>query len=244
MALDLPAYTRGLLHTLNDQGVRARALGGIAVSLRCPSAQRPPLARDYHDMDLITERDSAEALSGALITAGFEPAERFNALHGHSRMMFSQSGEVHLDVLVDEFVMCHKLSFKGRLEIHQETVGLADLLLTKLQIAKINHKDVLDVAALLLDHPVGGDSEIEARRIVDVLCNDWGWWRTVTANLAVVEELLPALGLPPADGETVQAHLTQISSAIAGGKRTLRWKARAKIGERVDWRFEPEEVAI
>jgi hypothetical protein len=243
MAFDLVTYTRELLRTLNDQGVRARALGGVAVALRCPSALQPPLARDYHDMDLLTERAGAQALSEALVAAGFEPAERFNALHGHSRMMFSRPGEVHMDVLVDEFVMCHRLSFKGRLDIDRETVGLADLLLTKLQIAKINHKDVLDVAALLLDHPLGGAAEIETSRIVEVLSGDWGWWRTVTANLEVVDQLLPSLGLPPDRAWTIQARLADLGSSIAGGKRTLRWKARAKIGERMDWRFEPEEVA-
>jgi hypothetical protein len=243
MAFDLVTYTRELLRTLNDQGVHARALGGVAVALRCPSALQPPLARDYHDMDLLTERGGAQALSEALVAAGFEPTERFNALHGHSRMMFSRSGEVHMDVLVDEFVMCHKLSFKGRLDIDQETVGLADLLLTKLQIAKINHKDVLDVAALLLDHPLGGAAEIETQRIVKLLSDDWGWWRTVTANLEVVDQLLPSLGLSPAQAQTIQARLKELGSSIADCKRTLRWKARAKIGERMDWRFEPEEVA-
>jgi hypothetical protein len=243
MAFEIVAYTRELLGSLNQQGVRARALGGVAVALRCPSASHPPLARDYHDMDLLTERAGAQALSEALSAAGFEPAERFNALHGHSRMMFSKPGEAHMDVLVDEFVMCHKLSFRGRLDLHDQTVGLADLLLTKLQIAKINHKDVLDVAALLLDNQLGAEPAIDQARIVEVLSNDWGWWRTVTANLKVVEELLPSLGLAADQTQTTQQRLQQLSTAIGEGKRTLRWKARAKIGERVDWRFEPEEVA-
>ena len=238
------AQTRWLLRHVHEQGVLARTLGGIAVALRCPSALEPPLAREYHDLDLATARDNGHRLADVLTAAGFEPAERFNALHGHSRMMFSGPDDLHMDVIVDEFVMCHKLSLRHRLTVHPETIGLADLLLTKLQIAKINHKDVVDVTAILVDHPVTDDEAgINVGYIVDLLSNDWGWWRTVTANLDIVEELLPSLGLGERQARDADVRLQDLKSAVAEGRRSLRWKARARIGERVAWRFDPEEVA-
>jgi hypothetical protein len=233
-----------LLERLEREGVVARALGGIAVALRCPSASRPPLARDYHDLDLATDHDHGHRLAEALAAAGYAPAERFNALHGHSRMMFSGPNDLHVDVLVDKFVMCHELSFRGRLDVHHETIGLGDLLLTKLQIAQINHKDVVDVATILVDHALTQDeSGVNVRFIVELLSNDWGWWRTVTANLEIASELLSSLGLAREQADVVDARLHELQSRIATGKRSLRWKARARIGERVAWRFDPEEVA-
>jgi hypothetical protein len=244
MNTEMVEGTRALLRQVDEEGVLARALGGIAVALRCPSALDPPLVREYHDLDLATDRDNAHRLAEVLAAAGYEPAERFNALHGHSRMMFSGPDDVHMDVIVDEFVMCHKLSLRRRLQVHHETIGLADLLLTKLQIAKINHKDVVDVTAILLDHALTGDeSGINAPYIVDLLSNDWGWWRTVTANLDIVGELLPSLGLEVPSARIAATSLDELKSAIGKGRRSLRWKARARIGERVAWRFDPEEVA-
>ena len=35
------------------------------------------------------------------------------------------------------------------------TIPVTELLLSKLQIVKINEKDVVDVVLLLLDHPIG-----------------------------------------------------------------------------------------
>lgn len=244
MAFELVPYTRELLAELEAQGVPARALGGVGVALRCASAGRAPLAREYHDMDLATRRDAAHRLSDALQRAGFQPAERFNALHGHSRMMFALPDQCHLDVLVDEFVMCHQLDLGARLELNRETIPLADLLLTKLQIAQINHKDVVDTVALLLDHRLTDDDDgINVGFIVGILSNDWGWWRTVTENLRVVDELLGDLGLDRRDEEAVRERLRQLGAAVDDGRRSLRWKARARLGERVSWRLEPEEVA-
>jgi len=244
MSAAVVEQARELLDRLDRERTLARALGGVAVALRCPSASRPPLARDYHDLDLATNRDHGHRLAEALAAAGYAPAERFNALHGHSRMMFSGPNDLHVDVLVDKFVMCHELSFRGRLDVHRETLGLADLLLTKLQIAQINHKDVVDVAAILSDHALTQDeSGINAGYVVELLSNDWGWWRTVTANLEITRELLPTLDLPRAQAADVDGRLHELKSVVAEGKRSLRWKARARVGERMAWRFDPEEAA-
>jgi hypothetical protein len=205
---------------------------------------RPPLIRQYHDLDLATDRANSHRLSDVVIAEGFAPAERFNALHGHSRMMFTGPQGAHVDLLVDEFVMCHKLSFRGRLQVHRDTLGIADLLLTKLQIARINHKDVVDVAAVLVDHEITDDeSGINAEYVVQLLSDDWGWWRTVTENLDIVAELLPTLGLEGKHAAAAGLRLERLQSRISSGKRSFRWKARARVGERMAWRFDPEEVA-
>lgn len=244
MTFDVIAYTHDLIERLNAQGALARAFGGVGIGLRCASALRPPLARDYHDIDLATDRRHAHHLTAALLEEGFQPAERFNAMHGHSRMMFSLSDRAHMDVIVDDFVMCHKLPLRDRLHLHTETVSLADLLLTKLQIAQINHKDVLDIAALLIDHPLSVDeSGINITYIADLLSNDWGWWRTVTANLDLLMRQVASLGLGVDEAETTRQRLRELTAGIGSGKRSLRWKARARLGDRVAWHFEPEEVA-
>ena len=53
--------------------------------------------------------------------------------------------------------MCHRIEFGDRLGKSRPTLPVADLLLSKLQIVKINRKDVLDALILLAEHPLGQD---------------------------------------------------------------------------------------
>ena len=62
-----------------------------------------------------------------------------------------------VDVLVDTLEMCHRLEFGDRLRMSRPTLPLAELLLSKLQVVKINKKDVLDALILLAEHPLADD---------------------------------------------------------------------------------------
>jgi hypothetical protein len=217
-------------------------LGGVGVALRCPSAQSGgPLARVYSDIDLATTRRASLALATTLHELGYLGEERFNALHGHSRMMFTGRSGAHVDVFVDRFAMCHQLELTSRLAVHESTLSLADLLLTKLQVAELNEKDVTDGAALLLDHPLSEDeSGINVAYVKAVLCRDWGWWRTVSDNL---RELPGHLGerLAAASVSRVVERVSQLLAAVDDAPKSLRWKTRAKLGDRIPWRDLPEE---
>ena len=67
-----------------------------------------------------------------------------NAAHGRRRLVYYAPEGHHLDVFVDGFYMCHELQFARRLELDAVTLPLADLLLTKAQVARLNSKDVTD----------------------------------------------------------------------------------------------------
>jgi hypothetical protein len=178
-----------------------------------------------------------------LTASGFEPNQRFNALHGRSRLIFTDAVGLHLDVIVGEFSMCHRLDLGKRLAISKQTLSLADLLLTKLQIAALNAKDVCDVAALLIDHPLADDERaINQAYIAQVLAQDWGWWRTVTANLDLFERHAGAIGLEAAARSLIAERVQALRARIAGAPKTMRWKSRALLGERVPWRNDPEEI--
>lgn len=234
---------RDLIAELGSRGLTVRALGGVAIALRCPAAADPALARRYEDVDLITDSASGRGIGAALAELGYTAYERFNALHGHARMMFTGRDGAHVDVLIDAFVMCHRLDLRQRLTIDQETLSLSDLLLTKLQIARLNRKDVVDIATLLLDHSLTeDDTGINHDYIASLLGGDWGWWRTATDNLAMVGEMVGDLGLPGESATRIDERVRALVDRIASEKKSLRWKTRARLGERVAWRLEPEEV--
>jgi hypothetical protein len=226
------------------QGVPMRMMGGLAIWLRSPSVRKAPFAREYADIDFAASSKGRAAVKAFIEGQGYVPEKLFNAIHGAQRLNYAEPhGRWTMDILIDELAMSHKLDLRGRLGGPEPTIPLADLALTKLQIWEINRKDLADVMCLLADSPLGrdGDGAIGLERIGTILGSDWGFYHTVERNLGKVAELAleePVVGAPFAVADQVE----RICAAMAAAPKTLGWKARARIGERVQWYELPEEV--
>jgi hypothetical protein len=115
----------------------------------------------------------------------------------------------------------------------------------KMQIVRINEKDVIDTIMLLLEHPLG-DHDKETINIgwVARLCAaDWGLWRTMTMNLDKVQKL--AMGyaqLSDAHKQFVVAQVTAALRRIEAEPKPMAWRLRARVGDRVKWYKDVEEV--
>jgi hypothetical protein len=230
-----------VLDAAREAQVALRATGGLAVWLRCPSAREAPLARDYKDLDLVAPAGVARAVTGLLDSLGYVADEEFNQLHGHQRLYFwDAANDRQLDVFIDRITMSHDLDLAKRVDLDEDTITLADLLLTKLQVFEINEKDLKDAAALLADHSLDG-GEIEANRITSLLGSDWGWWRTATQNLDKVAAY--AASLDRFEGAaTVTNRVEELKRRIDQAPKSMRWRARARVGERMRWYELPEEI--
>lgn len=231
-----------------DLGLSLRLLGGVAVWVRCPSANLPALARTYGDVDVIILSAGRNKVTSYLERMGYVPDKLFNAIHGAQRLNFVDPARARpLDVLINRFVMCHTIDFRDRLTVDSLTIPVADLLLTKLQVVELNEKDVKDLVVLLHDHPLGGgvtgDREaIDTSRLASVLGSDWGFEHTVRLNLAKLPELMAGRTLPDGMAATVTERIDGIVSVLDRGRKSLGWKARAAVGERVRWYELPEDV--
>jgi hypothetical protein len=234
--LRLLDQARVLIEGANRVGLALRALGGIGIAFQCPAAMRPPLARRWKDLDLVTvsghRRQVAEYLESADLTANRE----FNALHGRHRLNFvHEEHGYEVDVFVDRLVMCHTLDLADRLGPDELTLDPADLLLSKLQVVETNDRDFLDILALLVDH------DVDEQRVVELLAKDWGWYRTATDVLdrsGAYAERLP--GLP--ERELTLERLRSLREAIEAAPKSRGWRMRARIGDRMRWYELPEEV--
>jgi hypothetical protein len=242
---DVRAEGRRLVTAAASHEIPARLLGGVAVWVRCPSAATPPLRRDYGDVDIISLSKVSRELIRFLESMGYQPDKLFNALHGKQRLNFADPNSGRpLDVLLDQFSMCHSLDLRDRISLDSDTIPLADLLLTKLQVVQINEKDLLDITALLADHPVGGpdDDSIDLGRLTSVLGRDWGFEHTVRMNLGRVRASLADRGLTQSLTSTVGDRITGIAAALDQGGKSISWQLRARVGERVRWYELPEDV--
>jgi hypothetical protein len=243
---DAMAEAMDLISAAGEQGITVRLLGGMAVRVLCPDFPPRPSA-GLQDIDLASVTSSRKALQNFLIAQGHQPDKNFNALYGHKQMYFvsALSGRP-IDVLIDKLCMCHELEFSGRITRMPYTLDPVDVLLSKLQIVKLNEKDVRDIVYLLSGYPVrdgtaAGTISLELFR--PVVADDWGWWRTVTMNLDKVSGLVtdkPEL-VPPGATYDPAAQAATLLAAANDVPKSRRWKLRARIGERVRWYQDPEE---
>jgi hypothetical protein len=226
-------------------GLQLRLMGGVAVYLTSPTARREPYARAYGDFDLAVAKKDARRAAAFLEAAGYVPEKMFNALHGAQRLNFGHpEGKWPIDVVVDEVRMSHLIDLRGRLGGAGLTLALADLLLTKLQIWETNAKDLGDVVCLLADHDVTDREDpatIDRRRVLGACGADWGLCHTVERNLRAAAD--EAARRPPSGSpHDPRRQVEDLLAAIDAAPKSLGWKARARVGERVRWYETPEEV--
>ena len=236
---DHVAEAEGLIEAARRKGTVLRALGGVAVHLRCPSAQRPPLARTPKDLDFASTSKDRQALIALFREAGYQPDDEFNALHGKTRLFFwDADNSRQADVFLDRVSMCHSLELADRLDEHPLTLSVSDLLLLKLQVFETNDRDYKDALSLLLDH---ADGEMDTRYIAGLLAADWGWWRTATMVLERLDRY--ARELEDFDRKNdVHYRIRDLLGAIEAEPKSRRWKMRSRIGERARWYELPEET--
>lgn len=243
---DIIAEAHRLLAAGRRDQITIRLLGGVAIALLAQATAPVPLRRAYGDIDLVVKREDASRLRPLLEQLGYVANRRFNSLHGARRLLYyDEANGRQLDVFVGTFKMCHELDLNDRLQLADETLAPADLLLTKLQIVEINRKDLSDAAALLYQCPVTERQQpgtIDLARLSDVASKDWGWYTTLTDNLASIPPVV-AQTLDDADAALVLQRVETIRTALEQAPKSLGWKVRAGIGRRMPWYELPEEVA-
>ncbi len=226
----------------SDAGVRMRLLGGIAVYHLTSSSREPPLKRRYHDFDIVVPHKAGAATGRVFGTLGYKPDSHFNALHGAHRMIFRSSRGFVVDVLVGTFQMCHRLELGHDLPDAGLTIDPSDLLLTKLQIVEIEEKDLQDSAALLCDLAVSDQRpSISRERFIRPLAGDWGFFHTVERNLPRVAEY-GRTHLDRSRAEAVAQSATALEQAMGEAPKSVKWRMRARVGEKVTWYELPEEA--
>ena len=223
-------------------GLRLKLMGGAGIHLHSASAHKPPLKRKYGDLDYAMSKRDRQAALAFFPALGYEANERFNLMQGDRRLYFYDVAHSRqVDVFIDAIKMSHQIDLRDRLGHDGPCASPSDLLLSKLQIYEVNRKDMVDVIALLIDHPIASndDEAIDAAYIARLASDDWGFYRTLQVN---IEKLGATLDELDVDRELVRSRLTEIWKAIEARPKPLKWKLRAQVGDRVQWYELPEEV--
>ena len=241
---DIHEETKRILSSAEERKITLRLVGGMAIRFHCHSAEKPPLTRRYVDVDLVGHAKQSKLIKKLFVDLGYTPRDRFNAMHGDTRMIFNDlEHERRVDIFLDVFKMCHVFNFKDRLEIEPHTLSLADLVATKLQVVQMTEREYKDLMCLLLDHAVGTKDEpevINGAHLARMTSNDWGIYMTFKQTINNLLGALDAYGLASEQQNVVKERAQQILTMIEEAPRSMGWKMRARVGEKVLWYELPE----
>jgi hypothetical protein len=236
---------RGLVTAAAADGVAVRLLGGVAIWIRASAEARAALGRSYPDIDLVAHKKQSRPLRAVLEKQGLAPERVFNATHGARRLLYHappsgpdapEGADWHVDVFLDTFEMSHTLDLGARLDTEPETLPAAELLLTKLQIAEVNRKDLSDAAMLLWDHEPAdhdGPGQLNTARMAKVCGEDWGLYTTAAGNLAACADLLTELLPAKQDRDRIAGRIGAVTAALESAPKTVGWRMRARGGRPV-----------
>ncbi len=241
---DIVAEARRIIAAAHEREVPARLIGGLAVRLHVPDGQTPLLARVYKDIDLAAARGSGKQVGQMLQHLGYVPDPAFNTANGHCRLLFFDLPHARqLDVFVGSFAMCHEIPLGDRITSSPVGIPLAELLMTKMQVFELNEKDRTDIFTILYHHDLGDDDgRINVRQVAGMCAADWGLWRTTKLNVERVRDGLETAPLGAEQKAVIASRLDHLWARIESEPKSRKWKLRNRIGDKVRWYEEPEEV--
>ncbi len=255
--------TLKILSEARKNNIVLRVIGALAVKLHSPGyedlyAKLKRLGENnstFTDIDFVAYSKQRKELVKLFNRMGYTPDMYITAFFGHRRLLYYHPQKhYHIDIFLDKLEFCHDIFFgnepgKGRLEIEESTISLADLVLEKVQIHEINEKDIKDLIILFHAHNLAETDKPEAiniKYIAKILAEDWGFWFDATENLKKVlifakryheEGLITATVF-----EDISYKIGQLLTVINQEPKTKAWEKRAKIGTKKKWYRDVEEL--
>ncbi len=242
-----------IVELCKKEGVILRVMGACAIRIHCPNSCDiiDDLKRPISDLDFITYSRFEDKVDDLFNKFGYQSGVT-STLYAH---MYGQSRRIYLDprtqkkvdLFFDKLNMCHTVDFKNRLEVDFPTLSPSDILLQKMQIVKINRKDVVDTLVLISEHNVDEEEKdtINSKYISQVLAKDWGFYYTATTNLKKLKHLLPQYSAFNDDSKAlIDQRINKLLDAIEKRPKSLGWKIRARIGTKRKWYRDVDEISM
>lgn len=226
-----------IVDAASENDITLRIMGGVGTRLHCEIIEF--CRRDYSDIDMVGLSDQKQKIATLFEDLGYKPDKRFNALHGYKRLKFEDyTNDRHIDIFLDRFDMDHDWDLSSRLQLEEYTLPVSDLLLMKLQICKINEKDIQDILTMLKDAKIG---EKEASHTINITyiakkCSqDWGLYESVLENLNKIHVMMDNYDLTGKEEILIKKRLENLTDSLITHKKTAKWRLRAAVGKNVQW---------
>lgn len=232
-----------IIAAAGEADIGLRVVGGFGVRLHCAAAAETleRIGRVAKDIDFVVPKEGRKALRRLLEDRGYlVDRDLLVAMEGRRYSFSHPTTEIELDVFVERLEFNHTIEVRSRLDRHPVTISLEDLLMQKLQIVQLTGNDLVDISVLLATHPVGAEArsteEFSSDYIAGLLAKDWGFHHTATRNLErIASGTDTGVDLGSGLNRIVMDRSEQLLHAVRQSSKTMGWRFRAKVGERVQW---------
>jgi len=236
-----------------DKSIVLRVMGGLAIYLHSQEYEQlwEKLGRlgkkVFTDIDYVSYGKFRGRLLELFKNRGFTINQKLFFHYGKKRHIYYGDKIPMVEIFFDKLEMNHTVNFKNRLELDYPTIPPTELLLQKIQMVRMNEKDIKDAIILVRAHEVGqGDEEkINQESIGASLLADWGFYHTATTNLQKIKDSLGNYDvLGEEDVRVVGGRIDELLSYLAEKPKGIMWKSRALIGTKKKWYNEVDEWDI
>lgn len=239
---DLRSEAVSLASAASGRALVLRLVGSAGVRLcsteaeRLLSALRPP----PKDLDFVCRSQDRSGLKTLFVEHGYEvDRDMLVAMEGMRYAFRNATTGLKIDLFVDRLDFCHRIDLGDRIAAPGLTIPREALLLHKLQIVSLTSGDLLDLGVLLhLFDFEPGDTGFNLEQLLNPLAADWGFCHTVERNLSRIAEHAGGGGyaaLGADAGSRIAARAATFARTISAAPKSMRWKLRARIGERIQW---------
>jgi hypothetical protein len=237
-----------ILNASSEAGIILRVIGSLAFQMHCPKYGylQAAMGRAYTDIDFAAYHRQTKEIQALMSGLGYKENREVFIVSEGERAIFEQAEiGIHIDVFYEKLAFCHVIYWNNRLEVDNPSIPLAEMLLEKMQIVQINEKDIIDTIMLLLEHQLGDKDQetINIKYIAGLCASDWGLWRTTSMNLVKVQQLAQGYTQLSRDQkELIDAQVKTVLARIEKEPKSLAWRLRARVGDRVKWYRDVDEV--
>jgi len=236
-----------------DKGIILRIMGGMAIYLH--SQEHKQLWENlerlgkkvFTDIDFVSYGKFRNQILGFFQNRGFTINQTMLYYYGKKRHIYYGKNIPMVEVFFDKLEMNHTIDFKNRLEVDSPTIPPAELLLQKIQMVRMNEKDIKDAVILIRARELGKEDKEKINRVSigASLLSDWGFYYTATTNLQKIKNSLgnyAALG--EEDIRVVEGRINELLSCLEEEPKSIKWKFRALLGTKKKWYSEVDEWDI
>jgi hypothetical protein len=244
---ELQTEAQQIIETASSTQVPLWAMDPVALWSRCQERRRLLTVPHLRQIDLAGHGEHLPQITQLLGRLGYQSKTRPNAPPTTRRLLFAEPQKlINLVIYLDTFEMFHRFDLKPFLRPNEPILPATALALMHLQFVDMPDEALSDLAALFIEYDVSLVSkvdQIDASQITALCVDDWGWYKTISMNL---DQLIYFAEdrLLLAERNVVSERVRRLKSGIDATPKSLRWQARARLGESVRWYETPVEVNV
>lgn len=240
---------RLLIEGASEHGLRLRAFGGIAVRIRCPQLVENGFGSRVfkNDIDLVGDSAQMLAVDDFLRNSKFLSAGTPNYYAGGDYWGYeyrpNNNTVITLGSYFGKLRFNHPIPFPYFHRDSPYTIPLTQLLLSKLSIVELKHKDFLDLYSILAEHPIGtmeaSDEVIHSPTLQHVWGKGLAGWRlskTCGRNLeslrSSLSEFSRTLGISKTAQQLISTRLITLQELLEASPKTKLWRIRQMMASR------------